>query len=520
MEDRYSRQKRIKGWNQTLLENAHVAMIGSGPLANFTGTLLSALGVGRLSLYHNEYFEKYTPEEFCYADLLSGDNKIHGLEKSLSQVNPLLEINSYVWNFQRNYFADILGKPTVIVDTTNNPRTEATLFSYAMRTGIPIVNASSGGFQGEISVFRPNGDFKHLTSLDQNIIDKYLPGKLLSNDYSSGMMQDSTVSSVIAALAVDEVRKIVMPLDTISVKDENGNLIEKSLEPTLEGKLIYNALSDRLLYNNFRTQDTLKENYSSFTFKKDVKAAIVGAGSLGNVVGLLLAINGVKDIYIFDDDIVEDVNLNRQILFALYGSDVGRKKSFSLADKLLKINPYINVHPVDGLFHRSKSFNKDNLPDVVFDCVDCYTGMEEADEFGKKYNIPVVSGHTDYKEGQAFFSHPQKGYACLDKRLNVREKADEERNPTSCLMQSNPSVIISNWVIGSLMMDIFRRGFSENGDIKPINNLIKYSSLLSNRISTNIENTICQYKNVVSDKYGKCPHIKSCKYDVENKTVI
>ncbi len=515
-EDRYSRQKKIQGWNQEKLENSQVAVIGSGPLANFTGSLLSALGVGRLTFFHSDQFKEYTPEEFCYADLLKGDMKVRGLENSASQINSTIDVDSYVWNFQRNYLADILGNPEVIVDTTNNPLTEAVICTYSMRKGIPLVNASAADHYGELSIFRPNGDFLGLSGRDHLELTDNIPFQLLSNDYNIDMPQDNVISSLIAGLAVDEVRKILMPLKTRKVRDEKtGEIVEQSLEPTLEGKLIYDSLTDKLIHKTNSLKPNIEPDYKPFDFRKDTKVGIVGAGSLGNVVGLLLAVNGIEDIQIYDDDIVEDVNLNRQIMFSLYGSDVGRKKSTSLANKLMKINPSVKVHAVDGLFMRDTAFKGEKKPDVIFDCVDRYVGMEEVDEYAKANNIPVITGHTDFKEGQAFYSHPQAGYACLDNRLNVREEADMERNPTSCIAQSNPSVIVSNWIIGSLMVDIYRRAFSKDSKVKPIDTLIKYNSLLSNRISTSATNTICPYKNPESPKHNDCPHIGSCEYNVE-----
>ena len=58
---------------------------------------------------------------------------------------------------------------------------------------------------------------------------------------------------------------------------------------------------------------------------------IVGAGALGNFVGLGLALAGFKDMTFIDPDVIELTNLNRQVFFA---GAVGAGKAETLADRL------------------------------------------------------------------------------------------------------------------------------------------------------------------------------------------
>lgn len=504
-EDRYDRQKRIEGWNQTNLDNAKIALVGSGPLANFTGTLISALGIGKIDIYDNSVFEKYDPGEFLLADSLKGEQKIRGLEKSLKEINPTIDVESYQWKFLREYYTDILDKPSIIIDTTNNPFNEAALFSYAVEHNIPLVNGSAGIFQGELSVFRPE---------NYKTLENEIPYELLSDKYDESMQQDPIISSIIAGLITDEVRKILMPLKTKLAYDESGAKTIVSDEPSLSGKLIYDTLTSDLVKVTNSAKPNINRIHKPFEYRTDVNAHIVGAGSLGNVVGLLLATIGVEKIVVYDKDEYEDINLNRQILAALYGSDVGKSKSPSLANKLQKVNPYIKAKGKEEFFNRNMNFSDNKMPDVIFDCVDRYVGMEEADEFSKMHNVPVISGHTDYKQGQAFFSDIQNGYECLNGRLMVSENAEIERNPTSCIASGNPSVIISNWIIGSLMADLFRVAFSKSG-IKPTNKRINYDTFLAERISITDQNVICRYKDSTDEKnHNNCPYISKCNYEV------
>jgi sulfur carrier protein ThiS adenylyltransferase len=64
-----------------------------------------------------------------------------------------------------------------------------------------------------------------------------------------------------------------------------------------------------------------------------LKVSIVGAGSIGSNLCLLLARLGVEDITVYDDDLVEDHNLGHQ---AFRIQDIGKKKVEALKEVVLE----------------------------------------------------------------------------------------------------------------------------------------------------------------------------------------
>lgn len=74
---------------------------------------------------------------------------------------------------------------------------------------------------------------------------------------------------------------------------------------------------------------------------KKAKVLVVGAGGLGSPVLLYLAAAGVGNIGIVDFDIVDESNLQRQVLFNI--NDVGKLKVEAAKDRILALNPHINV---------------------------------------------------------------------------------------------------------------------------------------------------------------------------------
>lgn len=134
---------------------------------------------------------------------------------------------------------------------------------------------------------------------------------------------------------------------------------------------------------------------------------IVGAGGLGSVVSSYLAAAGVGHLTIVDDDVVEISNLNRQFI---YGDAVGEQKAEAAARFLRKVNPLIEVRPVNG------SIQETELPwdeyDLVFDCLDNNESRMALNERCRNAGLPLVHGGVDATKGQVFTSIPNVT-ACL-----------------------------------------------------------------------------------------------------------
>jgi adenylyltransferase/sulfurtransferase len=91
----------------------------------------------------------------------------------------------------------------------------------------------------------------------------------------------------------------------------------------------------QILYSGFgeEGQRRLKESH----------VVVAGLGGLGCLASMYLASAGVGHITIVDCDSVELSNLNRQVLY--WEADVGKKKPFSAARKLTRLNSSVEITP-------------------------------------------------------------------------------------------------------------------------------------------------------------------------------
>ena len=74
---------------------------------------------------------------------------------------------------------------------------------------------------------------------------------------------------------------------------------------------------------------------------KAAKVLIVGTGGLGSPLCLYLAAAGIGSIGLVDFDVVDQSNLQRQVIFSV--RDVGRPKLEAAKDRILELNPNVNV---------------------------------------------------------------------------------------------------------------------------------------------------------------------------------
>lgn len=119
----------------------------------------------------------------------------------------------------------------------------------------------------------------------------------------------------------------------------------------------------------------------------DASVTIVGAGGVGGYAAEMLTRAGVGHITVIDNDEVGKTNINRQLL-ALH-STVGRPKVEVLGERLLDINPGLDVRIVKEYIH------EDNMvigpTDFVVDAIDTLSPKIALIQFCLKNGIPLVS---------------------------------------------------------------------------------------------------------------------------------
>jgi len=142
---------------------------------------------------------------------------------------------------------------------------------------------------------------------------------------------------------------------------------------------------------------------------------IVGAGGLGSPAAIYLAAAGVGNIAIYDNDVVDLSNLQRQI--AHHTPDIGTDKVISTRQTLNQLNPEVRIRAVKQRLEGERLESEVMRADVVLDCSDNFSTRFAINKACVKQQTPLVSGAAIRFEGQVTVFTPGKNdspcYNCL-----------------------------------------------------------------------------------------------------------
>ena len=146
---------------------------------------------------------------------------------------------------------------------------------------------------------------------------------------------------------------------------------------------------------------------------KAARVLCVGAGGLGSPLALYLAAAGVGTLGVVDFDVVDFTNLQRQIIHST--ADVGRKKLDSAADKLLSINPNVNIVKFDTKLSSANALDLFRDFDMVVDGTDNFPTRYLVNDACVLTGKPNVYGSIFRFEGQVSVFATKEGpcYRCL-----------------------------------------------------------------------------------------------------------
>jgi adenylyltransferase/sulfurtransferase len=146
---------------------------------------------------------------------------------------------------------------------------------------------------------------------------------------------------------------------------------------------------------------------------KESSALVIGTGGLGSPVALYLAAAGVGHIGLVDLDIVDSTNLQRQVVHGV--STVGILKVDSARERLLDLNPHIEVDAINEPFISSTAMRIAKGYDIIIDGTDNFPTRYLSNDVAVFLGLPNVYGAIYRFDGQVSVFHAAQGpcYRCL-----------------------------------------------------------------------------------------------------------
>ncbi|MBM4285890.1 MAG: hypothetical protein FJ128_11690 [Deltaproteobacteria bacterium] len=425
---RLDRQVRIPGWDQEGLARARVGVAGDDPwLTGLFVAAAAALGLNRLTVVAPELEPR----------LLTAARGLH----------PELELAFFPGHFSHFLLEDLFAGCDLLVDLGHHALATKLLLNLARSQDLPLVRSYGYEEEGAAGVRL----FTYRRGREWGDLLQVLPPRQLPAVHRG----DPALALVIAGLALEETKKLLLGEP---VTPEVASYLGAGApgapgfpgDPGDQGAPLYpGPLSSPAREHGGPPQEIL-------TSGQIAPLAVVGAGALGNFVGLGLAALGFSRLTFFDPDPVEITNLNRQILF---WDAVGKPKAQTLAERLREWFG-VTAAAEPALVTRNTDLSAFL---GVFDCTDNFESRIILSEACRRGRQVLISGGTGVSAGQAVLYDPARDGPTPAELLGLydivgrREAQVPERQRASCLYAPEPAVIMTNQIIGGLMVDLFRR---------------------------------------------------------------
>ena len=141
---------------QQKLLDSRVVIIGAGGLGSPAALYLAAAGVGTIGVVDMDTVEESNLQrQILHSTETIGKNKVDSAEKTLSALNPDVNVITYNTLLNKDNAIDIIENYDVVVDGTDNLQTRYLINDASVKTGIPVVHGSIFQYEGQITVFDP-----------------------------------------------------------------------------------------------------------------------------------------------------------------------------------------------------------------------------------------------------------------------------------------------------------------------------------------------------------------------------
>jgi hypothetical protein len=191
---------------------------------------------------------------------------------------------------------------------------------------------------------------------------------------------------------------------------------------------------------------------------REIRIAIVGLGGGGSHIAQQSAHLGLGKFVIFDPDFTDFPNLNRTV-GATLADAVSRTPKVNVAERMIKgVNPQADVWAIQAEWQRD--FPALRACDVVFGCIDGFSGRAQLEESCRRAMIPLIDIGMDVHKGDPYAISGQvvvsmPGRHCFRCMGFIRQKDLDDEGRRYGEAGGNPQVVWANGVLASTAVGLF-----------------------------------------------------------------
>jgi len=222
-EDRFHRFRLIGWWDQEVLAEARVLVVGAGALGNEIVKNLALLGVGNLLIADMDRIENSNlSRSVLYRQGDNGRFKAEAAAQAARDIYPDIAAQPFVGNIVYDLGLGAYHWADVVIGGLDNREARLAINRNCWKTNRPFIDGAIETIQGCARMFTPDGPCYECTmsEVDWKIVQQRRSCNLLSREEMSAGKTPTTptISSVIAGVQCQEAIKHLHGLPTIAGK--------------------------------------------------------------------------------------------------------------------------------------------------------------------------------------------------------------------------------------------------------------------------------------------------------------
>jgi molybdopterin/thiamine biosynthesis adenylyltransferase/rhodanese-related sulfurtransferase len=191
---------------QQQLLDAKVLLLGAGGLGSPAALYLAAAGVGTLGIIDMDVVDESNLQRQILHNMdRIGDRKVDSAKKTLTLLNPDVNVVTYDVRLDASNVMDILAGYDAVVDGTDNFPTRFLVNDASVKLGIPVVHGSIFRFEGMVTVFDPQNGPTY-----RDMVPEPPPADLAPSCAEAGVL--GVLPGIVGSIQAIETIKLILGL--------------------------------------------------------------------------------------------------------------------------------------------------------------------------------------------------------------------------------------------------------------------------------------------------------------------
>jgi molybdopterin/thiamine biosynthesis adenylyltransferase/rhodanese-related sulfurtransferase len=226
---------------QLKLLDAKVLLLGAGGLGSPAALYLAAAGVGTIGIIDMDVVDESNLQRQILHNMdRIGDRKVDSAKKTLTALNPDVNVVTYDVRLGADNVLEILGDFDIVVDGTDNFPTRFLVNDASVKLGIPVVHGSIFRFEGMVTVFDPKRGPTY-----RDMVPEPPPAELAPSCAEAGVL--GVLPGIVGSLQAIETIKLILDLGDPLI----GRLLAyDSLEQTFREYKVQVDPANEITYEN------------------------------------------------------------------------------------------------------------------------------------------------------------------------------------------------------------------------------------------------------------------------------